>query len=185
MFSAFRISVGLCLLAILSRTAPGQEIPNESYKSWSQFKVGTTATLQTTTKMNGRALSQIKMIQKLVEKNDKEVVIEISTIVVANGMEFKTKSNKVTHKRNVKSSLTKPADVPNLKFVETGKGKESIKVGGKTYACNWISTSSNFGGVKTESKVWMSDKVPGMMVKTMVKTSSGIETTSELTNVTQ
>lgn len=175
----------LLVIAAFAAPANAQEVPNESYKNWSQFNVGTSTTLKTVTKMGGKKISEIKITQKLVEKNDDQVVVEVSTVVIANGMEFKTGANKVTHKKSVKSSSAQPADVKGVKVKELDKGEEKVKVGDASYACNWISSSSEFQGMKSESKVWMSDKVPGMVVKTVMSTSSGIESTTELVGFTK
>jgi hypothetical protein len=52
------------------------------------------------------------------------------------------------------------------------EGTDKVEVGGKSYNTKTTETTTDMNGTKTVSKTWMSDEVPGGLVK-MESTSSG------------
>jgi hypothetical protein len=56
-------------------------------------------------------------------------------------------------------------------------GSEEIEVAGKKLKCTWTETESEANGVKSVTKVWSSDEIPGHMAKMTMKNPSMTMTT--------
>ena len=130
-------------------------------------------------KMEGPVKGTMK--QEVTAVSEKEVTVK--TITTINGMELKPSEQTI--------DLTKKADPSveeknkkKFRIVETGKGQETLRIGGKDYKCDWRSMTTtvtqNGMDIVTEAKVWISKDAPVYgMVKTENKTF-GMLTVTEL-----
>ena len=122
------------------------------------------------------------MRQEVVAVTDKQVTIK--TTSTTNGFTLPASEQTV----DIDSKYDPAVEAKNrqeFKVVDTGKGQETLKIGGKAYACDWTSNSTTVmqGGMKivTEAKVWISMDAPVYgLVKTENKTF-GQTTVMELT----
>ncbi|HJZ58804.1 MAG TPA: hypothetical protein VKE74_27930 [Gemmataceae bacterium] len=163
---AFLISSAVVVL-VLAAPARGQEtINNPEFASWSKFKPGTSVTMKTSTAAaDFKTESTIK--NTLVEVGTDKLVIETTVTMTVNGMEMKNPPMK----REVPKQITIPAGAP--KPPEPGKkpegtveeGTETLKIAGAEYKTKWYKTKNTIEGNTTEAKVWLSDDVPGTLVK--------------------
>ena len=116
--------------------------------------------------------------QTVTAKTEKEVTMKVETLMNGNSMGA----------QEVKIPLDQPYDATKTTqgtTEKTGEGEESVTVGGKTYACKWITfkshTETNGMKIDSDSKVWVSTGVPlGGMVKTDTSTSMNIKVHMEL-----
>jgi len=79
-----------------------------------------------------------------------------------------------------KSEMKIPLKAPEGKAAEGPKpktGSEEIEVAGKKLKCTWTETESEANGVKSVTKVWQSDDVPGHMAKMVMKNPTMTMTT--------
>ncbi|HYG73535.1 MAG TPA: hypothetical protein VEK08_00780 [Planctomycetota bacterium] len=146
---AITLSLSLCLRA-------------EEENPLKKAKVGDWIEWTTSSKFGGFAMEG-GMKQTVKAKTDADVTLEIAN---------KTPAGDV--KQEIKINLNEKYDPrkqdPNAEFKETGKGEETITVGGKSLKTTWTSyeTTSNAGGQKMtiKGKAWVSPEVPlGGLVK--------------------
>jgi hypothetical protein len=173
------------LVALAAGPAPAQEtVDNPEFATWSKFKPGTSITIKSTTTANGMA-TELAMTVTLVEVGTDKVVLETSGVTKAMGMEFKLPASK----RDSPKTITLPKDVPKPPAPGAKpegtyeEGTETVKAAGTEFKTKWYKTKAEAGGVKTESKMWISDDVPGTVVKMESKSSGAAtaETKFELT----
>ncbi len=68
----------------------------------------------------------------------------------------------------------------------TDEGKENLKIGGTEYKTKWYKFKRKQDGVDVEGQIWMSDDVPGKLVKATRKQDyfgTTAETIMEVTDV--
>lgn len=158
------------------------EKKNEATHPWAKFKVGSfsktkNTTVATVAGHNSTTTSEVK--QTLVDLTADKAVVEIESTVMGH-----------TSKTKTEIPLTgTPTGIPTATAPASGgtasapkEGTEDITVAGKTLHCKWIEYETEQGGNKVSSKTWMSDEVPGLIVKSVTKTTGSVptEVTSEL-----
>jgi hypothetical protein len=165
------LAVGL----ILTTTVAGQDkkkIDNPEYTSWSKYKPGTTVKMTIVNNAGGQKF-EIARTSKLVEVTAEKCVLEDEGMTKVAGMEVKQPATK----RDVPKTLevdAKSADA--IKAVKpegtTEEGTETLKVSGTEIKTKWYKFKSKAAGgaAATEGQMWMSEEVPGLMVKMTTKT---------------
>jgi hypothetical protein len=169
----------LALVALIPGVAVAQEmITNPEFANWSKFKKGTSVTVKTVTDVAGMK-GEMSITMTLVEAGGEKLVVETSSVTTANGMEFKSPAAK----RDIAKTIELPKGVkkedleskkPDGSFEE---GTETLKVAGVEVKAKWYKYKSEIAGIKSEGKMWMSDDVPGWLVKTELTTSGEIAST--------
>jgi hypothetical protein len=112
---------------------------------------------------------------------DKSVTLKITTTI--NGMAPSTTEQKIdlTKKFDPTGKESMPKDA---KLEELGTGKETVKLGDKSYECEWrkmkITVKAGGMDIVTETKVWTSKAVPLNGFVKMENTAFGQTTTMEL-----
>lgn len=177
-------------LVVLLAFAPlvsAQEVANPYYTFWSKSKPGATVVHKETTKLSGAAAASspdatdVKTVTyKLVELNDKQAVVEARVMQQEN---FGFVEAAPT--RHIYPAKMNKAALEEL-LAETGaKGEPGmIKVGDKEMKVKVISGSMKKGEEEVDFKLWLSDEIPGGIVKkqrtTKIKGEVVAETTVEL-----
>ena len=157
------------LLSVWVMAAPvraQEKVENPTYTTWHQFKPGTAAKYKNINKisvMGNTVESESDLTMTLVEATDDKVVIEYGTLTKIIGQEFKAPATKQDFPRMIalkpgqkKEKVGKPDNV----FEE---GAETIKVAAGEFKTKWHKS-------KVEDRVlqsWVSDAVPGSLVKTV------------------
>lgn len=156
--------------------AAGQQ-ENPMYSSWQNHPPGTKVTLHTVTKQNGTVISETKHTQKLVEITDDHVVIEIGSIIVAQGQEIEVDgaSTTMTFQREVEAG--EATETEDSTEVNMTKGQETVEINGEKFACEWVETKMEYSGTTTTSKIWTCNLVPGLNVKSVVKIAGTVSET--------
>ena len=118
--------------------------------------------------------------QEVIAVTDKDVTIRFTSVF--NGL-----AQKPTEQTFSKTPKADPAQkAKNLKIVETGTGKETLKIGGKEYRCDWrsnkITATAGNMVIESESKVWLSKDAPVFGLVKTETTSGGVRTGMELTD---
>ena len=168
-----RLTITAVVIALFPAFAMAQDtVPNPEFASWSKFKKGTSITHKATTETGG-ATSEVLLTSTLVEVEADKVVIETTSVAKVNGMEFKSPPMK----RELAKTITLPKGAKK-EDATVGKpsgtveeGTETLKVSGVEVKAKWYKFSAQVDKVKSEGKTWMSEEVPGMLVKTEVSTS--------------
>lgn len=157
--------------------APKTEKKADAVHPWAKFNVGSNSKLKTsvTTTVAGKPMStSTTMKQTLLEKTADKAIVEIETSVMGTSTKTKTEIPLATTGNPALGNVTNPA---NLK-----EGSEDVTVGGKTLKCKWVEFESSQNGSTVSSKVWTSEDVPGMVVKSVTKVTGSVatDTTTEL-----
>ena len=162
---------------------------NPEYQQWSHFKPGTYVTLERKILEHhentigvveamahppGGAVMRIST--KLVDLNKDKAVLEETRVDLEEGSETEMPADKVTLFANDEIShsddslLEKPTKQEAVKQTE---GDEEVVVMGNKIKTHWVQTSVKTGNEVSLSKDWLSDDVPGGLVKEEVKKTVG------------
>ena len=177
-----RFAAVAAVLALAAGPAAAQDtIDNPEFASWSKFKKGTSVTLKSTSEVMGMT-TEVLLTTTLVETGADKLVVETATVAKVNGMEFKTPGMK----RDVTKTLTLPKGVKKEE-VAAGKppgsleeGTETLKVAGTEVKTKWYKFTAEVDKTKTEGKTWMSDDVPGRLVKSETNTTGAFAVKSRM-----
>jgi hypothetical protein len=148
----------VCLVACALAVAPGrslaaaEQIDDPAYVHWAKFKPGSVAKTTTESNLGGQKMT-IQMTTTLIEVVPEKITVEIKTEVEAGG----TKLPSTTKKTAIAAKRAKPAKEPQ----SVKEGTEDVTVGGKTYACHYSEEMHDTQRIKS----WMSDEIPGGVVK--------------------
>ena len=175
------------LMAAVPLVSAQDQVANPYYKFWSKSKPGATVVYRETTKLSGAAKesapegTDVKTVTyKLVEVNDEKAVVE-ARVTQRENFGF-VESAPTRHIYPAKMSKAVLADL----LAEAGaKGvAATLKVGDKELKVVGITGSMKKGGEDVDFKIWLSDEVPGGIVKrhrtTKVNGEVVAETTVEL-----
>jgi hypothetical protein len=162
---------------------------NPEYQQWTHFKPGTYVTLERKIVEHhennvgvveamahppGGAVMRIST--KLMSLDKDKAVLEETRIDLDEGSETEMPPDKVTLYANDEIShsddslMEKPAKPETVKQTE---GDEDVVVMGNKIKTHWVQTSVKTGNEVSISKDWLSDDVPGGLVREEVKKSVG------------
>jgi hypothetical protein len=152
-------------------------------------KVGDWAEYKMTTMARGQTFEG-KTKMTVIDKDDKEAILELKGALSINGAEKELPTKKQTidlakpYDFAAMNNTGKTAKSADAKTEKLGDGKEKVTVAGKQYNANWTKTktTAKAGGksIETEIKVWTSKDAPlSGMIKMEVK-SSYISMTMEM-----
>ena len=178
-----RLSVlSAVVLTLGAGPALAQEtIENAEFTSWSKFKKGTTITTKVSQTAGGMT-TETTFTLTLADVAADKVVLDSSTVIKAMGMEFKQPAVK----RDVPKTIALPKGTPKPPAPGTkpegtyGEGTETLKVGGTEVKAKWYKVKSDMGGIKSDVKMWVSEDIPGGMVKMEATTSAPAASESKL-----
>jgi hypothetical protein len=177
---------GVPLLAVLGLAVPGlpaaddkdekkdeKLVTNPYYKQWASFKVGTTARQRDKVYLLDDSPESkrypdgllIKVITyKLLEVTPEQVALEAQTVDHEPGELIYHAPFKVVYPAKVPLA---EAQTPKDQFVTHKEGEEkNIKLAdGKVVNSTWVETSYEHDGIVYYQKIWLSDEVPGGILK--------------------
>ncbi len=131
-----------------------QEVDNPSYKSWSKFKVGTKLTIKMESEASGNKTSMEATYElKTVDEKSAEVAVKGKMTAMGNTIDMPERTEKYDAKQ-------KKVDAPPSK-AKIEEGDEEIEIAGRKIKCHWTKETTEQG----TKRVWVSDEVPGRMVK--------------------
>jgi hypothetical protein len=153
--------------------ADKKKIDNPEFTMWSKYKADTMTKLKMSTEVNGMK-SGSTIVTTLKEVGADKLVLETEVISNFNGMEFKAPATK--------RDVTKTIEVDDKVAEQIGKGAkpegtieegtETLKVGKDDVKTKWYRFKSKASGKEVEGQSWVSDEVPGRIVKMVSKTST-------------
>jgi len=176
MSRSLSISTVCCAFAslfLLASVANAEKIANPAYDQWAKFKPGAFAKHEGETVAMGNA-NKMTMMAKLVELTDEKAVVESTTSM--SGMDMPPQKMELT-------KMMEKVEMPKVEGQEmpkpdTREGEERLDIAGKSLKCKTIETMMKMGDINVTSKVWMSDEVPGGMVKMESKTDGAMASTT-------
>jgi hypothetical protein len=151
-------------------TEKPEMVDNPYYQFWAPFKEGSTATHIERTKVGGEGeVDEKRITYKLLKKGDKGVLVET---VVTERETFGTVQAAPT--RHSYPAKMKKADLERFLLATGAKlGEETINLGKKEWKVKTVTgTVKAPGGEVTEYRIWLSEEVPGSIVKKVRTTRS-------------
>jgi hypothetical protein len=182
-----RTAAVAALLLLTGGLVTAQEmLPNQEFTDWSKFKKGTSVTLKTTSDAGGMK-SEVVLTTTVVETGADKLVLETTSTTKVNGMEFKAPAVK----RDVPKTVPLPPGIKKEDFTATKppgtyeEGAETVKIAGAVYKSKWYKSKFEMDKTKVESKMWLSEDVPGRLVKgeTTVTGPVNVTTKMEVTEI--
>jgi hypothetical protein len=153
--------------------------PAVAKNPWGSFKVGSYETMKTTTTTDvggNKTNTSIETKMTLLSLSADKATVESATTMMGN-------TTKTNMDIPLAASTTTPPPNGSTPNASVKSGTETLTVAGKSLSCKWTQTESEAGGNKTVSKVWMSEEVPGFVVK-MVNTTTGTMSSEMVSEVT-
>ncbi|MCI0704408.1 MAG: hypothetical protein L0241_25400 [Planctomycetia bacterium] len=174
---------GCFVLAVLNAPALAQEtVDNPQYQEWAKWKEGAFVTIKSESSVDGKVQVVTTQTQTLKKLTAEKAVVEITGVTEAAGQTIKAPPVTFDFVAKLPKVKVDPKGIPEPdpkavpKFKET-KGREALTINGKKVECEWIQIE--FDGFS--SKTWMSNQIPGRMVKSETKTKESV-TTMQLTD---
>jgi hypothetical protein len=172
------VAAGLFLVMTACSSARAQEkVENPAYAAWSKFKPNTAVKYKNINKvvvMGNEVVSESDLTQTLLEVTEDKVVVQYDVVTKTMGMEFKTPPSKQEYPRLIplkpgqkKENVGKPDNLLE-------EGSETIKVPAGEFKTKWTKN-------KVEDRVlqnWLSDTVPGTLVKSATTIGNGFTGTN-------
>jgi hypothetical protein len=152
-FLRHSLPVFLSLVAFPSPSL-GQEEDNPDYLRWNGFPVGTAIVHELTNETLGLTAVITTQLAALTEV---EARVETTMTVTVRGKRYERPKTPRTIPSKVKAADGwAPA-------AETGR--ETLEAAGEAFECQWSKSTLALAGHETTTKVWMSDRVPGGLVR--------------------
>jgi hypothetical protein len=178
--------IGTFFLLMASTAWTGEEmVANPYYKFWAKSKPGAKAVHLEVTKLSGPegklvpdGVDEKRIAYKLVKVDDKRVVVEM----VVTEQDF-LGYVQAAPTRYIYPAKLKKSRLERILLADGGKpGEDTVKVGDKEIKCRTVSgTVKEPGGEQVEFKLWLSDEVPGTIVKQVRTARQKGETIAETT----
>jgi hypothetical protein len=178
--------VCVSLFAMAADDSHPPEPANPEYAQWAHFKTGTYVTVERKVFEHGEnnvgvveAMAHppgaefMRINTKLVDLNKDKAVLEETRIDLGDGSETEMPADKVTlfangEFSNVKESLWEKPPKTTPTVTET-QGDEEVTVMGNKLKTHWVETTVKTGNEISTSKDWLSDDVPGGLVREETK----------------
>jgi hypothetical protein len=165
------------LLAFGMLTTPvgAEEVENPLFAHWSQFGVGSYAVREGATNTNGLETT-MTMTVTLVELNDDQAVVETVASVEMAGQRIDNPAQQEIITAMIDSADALDFENPEGKIDE---GEEALEIAGQNVDTRWVEIETDREGTATHGKTWLSQDVPGIIVKMDVSTSAPVESTMQ------
>jgi hypothetical protein len=184
------LAVGLALVACSVPAAPAADddemVVNPHFKYWSNFKPGATSTRLEKTVFTGPAREQVpdgidekEITMTLLEKSADSVTVQ----VVVTDRDFLGSIVSAPTKKIFPAKVKKSHLRAGLHGVDPKLGKEALDVLGKKLDCTTASGTEKKDDVEVDHKIWLSETVPGGIVKHTRTTKQGGKVVADTTIV--
>jgi hypothetical protein len=158
----------LFLLTAAGARADEEMVANPFYKFWAGAKPGATATRIERTKLTGPEGKLVpdgedekRITYKLVEVNDERAVVEM-TVTEEDFLGFV----RAAPTQYIYPAKLKKSHLERILHDTDKGGDETVKVGDKQLRCRTVTGSvKGPDGEQIEYKLWLSDEIPGTIVK--------------------
>jgi hypothetical protein len=182
------IGIFFVLMGSVAR-AQEEKVANPYYKFWAGSKPGDTAVRLEVTKLSGPegkfvpdGVDEKHIAYKVLQVTKARVVVEM----VVTEEDF-LGYIQAAPTQYIYPAKLKKSHLDRILLADGGKtGEETVKVGGKELKCKTLAgTIKGSGGEQTEFKLWLSDAVPGSIVKQVRTARQKGEVIAETTTTLQ
>jgi len=177
-----RFLTGLALrLAVFAAcpclTASAEEVEHPIYRSWARHPIGTAVTLRSVTRSAEHTIVTTKT-STLVKLTDVGAEIEVRTVSDGTGTLVEAPLQTYTQRKMfplfpgmTKDDIGKPPK-------SSKNGEETLEMAGRTIKTQWFDSTGETEAGKSFTRTWMSDDVPGKLVKAVTRVPSAKNTTT-------
>lgn len=161
----------LCVFSTLNGLAArsnAEEVEHPAFKSWAAHPVGTSIAIRSVTSCPASRLTTTTTY-KLLELKEDRAILETRKVSDATGQLSEGLPDKMEQRR--KFPL-----LPGVKKEQIGKplnpiaqGEETLKLAGREIKTFWYDTKGQGDAGETLTRTWMSEDVPGRLVKAVTK----------------
>jgi hypothetical protein len=160
----------LMLFVAPTRAADAEMIDNPEYTAWAKHKPGTNVAAEMKMNAGGQQMT-MQLTQTLLKVEPDHALVEMSTT-----MNFPGAPAGQARKEQTKIPAKVAKDRAFLPdgFVGTSKeiGTEKIEAAGKSYECKIVEFTGKHEGMDSSGKNWVTQDVPGGLVKTEMKATT-------------
>jgi hypothetical protein len=189
--AAIRCAVGLCVIAGTSfvraddQPAEGMMV-NPIYKHWAAFQPGATVTMREKIKFPAQSEEGQRYVEstlvkdttyKLLSVSPEKAVVEVVEAEHGRGSLQESAPFKITYFAHIKKGLGTPKE----HFAKHSQEEVEVQAHGKTYKATLVETTHKNGPETRTQKIWLSDEIPGGVVKEEKVQKHGDEPVSEST----
>lgn len=172
----FFMSVIAIFLGVIN-TARAEEVEHPIYRSWARHPIGTTIILKSVTTSGGNTIETTNKTT-LVKLTDSTAVLETTMTSDGTGKVVESPPQTYIQRRMfplfagmTKEDIGKPP--------KTSKhGEETIKLAGREIKTQWFDSTGQTEVGKSLTRTWMSDDVPGKLVKAVTQVPTAKNTTT-------
>lgn len=188
---------GLFLLLAASGTSQAQEekekekkkfemVDNPVYVHWATFKPGATVTRRDKIKFpkdseDGHRYHEHTLIKdityKLIEVTKEKAVVEVIEAEHGRGSIQESSPVKISYFAKMRSGL----GIPKESFAKHKQEEVEVTIHGKMYKATLVDTVHKIGDVTRTHQVWLSDEIPGGILKDFRSQKEGDKLISEST----
>jgi hypothetical protein len=153
-------------------------VDNPEFLAWASSKKGTSVVYRTIVK-DAKNSTEVLSRVTLIEVGRDKLVLETSGLVKSKAEDFKT----AAQNRDVPRQVPLPKELTRDDYLlgkppgTKAEGTEVLKIGGKEIKTRWYEYAADVAGTRTEAKLWLSDSVPGRMVRNEMKTTGRLKST--------
>lgn len=175
--------LALTLLALAVGTASAADADNPEFTSWSKFKKGTSVTTKKVGTVAGVTIETTTTLTLIEVGDDKLVLEETGTSKTSANAQVATLP---ARKRTVPKTIKLPAGRKVEDYIDGTRpgtyenGTETLKVGTVEVKTKWYKAKREENGVKTDSKRWVSDEIPGGLVKAETTIAGALTSTEKV-----
>jgi hypothetical protein len=187
------VAGGLLLLGLAGLHAQeggkaGKEemVENPIYKHWSAFKVGASVTRREKVKFpaeseEGQRHPDHTLVKdttiKLLEVSPKKIVVQLTESEHGRGYVRENAPIKLIYFAHVKKGFGTPKE----HFAKHKQEDVDVIVKGKTYKTTLVETTHKHGDMTRSQKIWLTDEIPGGILKDIKTQKKGDQLISEST----
>ncbi|WZP00974.1 hypothetical protein EP7_002636 [Isosphaeraceae bacterium EP7] len=170
-------------VALASHATSAEEVESPIYRSWAKAKVGTSVTYREIVITKGVRAESTRRAT-LAKLTPEKAVIDEETFETVNGKPKVITSITLDYRKGL---ILLPG-MTKEQVENPGKGKkaglETVKVLGKDYKASWYETEAPTDHGPAVGRTWVSDEVPGKILKSSMKVESADKTvTTELIEI--
>ena len=173
------LAAALALTPILAADDKPETIENSTYVGWAKEKKGTSVVVKTTTESKVNKSSAL-MTSTLLELDADRAIVETRITTDVMGMKFDSPPTKLEIKKMIelpkgkkKGELGKPEGL-------TSEGEETLKIGKTDYKTKWYKYKQTIGEIVVDGQMWISEDVPGQLVKSVTKVEGMFPSTTTM-----
>ncbi len=161
-----------------------QKVDNPVFTSWSKCAVGASVKSKMTSNSKGTK-STVTYVVKLLEMKADQLTIEISAEVEVMGKVEKPSPQQTVIPKLIEVSTAEAEAIKAGKPLGSYEdGSETVKIGTQDVKTKWFKHKNKMDGVELSGQTWLSDDMPGMTVKFVLKTPD-LESTLEVIEFTK